>query len=517
MRRRIRELYQDGSRTLACICSSFLFLLLQLSCLPASGQGTVDLRTWTQEGDLGAGMWDVAIDGSDVLQRINGAPTYFVSPNAFLGTTVAGRFVVNDLDCDDFVGFVFGYQSPLSTDSDPVDQVEYILFDWKQGPQSDAPPGFWLGKVSGTHNGSSDVDNQLWTKTSDASIAFTQLGEPIVNEGWVDDTSYTFVLVYQPDQIEIFIQGGSGTFATVQQVYDVQISDLPTGTFSGDQFPSGRFGFYNFSQPNVSYQGFTQADDPVLVTAPREGRTLQLGQTRVGTQSAAGELQILNGAAVGSLLTGTVETAGGEFSGPAPDADFSLIEQEHTTKTFVHNPQDRGIDTEEIEIISNGGEAIITLEGSGVGPVFDSLTPAGSELDFGGVSPNGMATLPLVVSNITTDVAAAELTDMTLDFEIGGADADAFGLELIPGTVISKDGGLSLEISFDARGMAGTREATLTLLTDEHAPLGDTANGSQFSWTLSATVVPEPGSLALIISALVVCLWMPSRVCGRAR
>ena len=63
-------------------------------------------------------------------------PTFFVSPDGFLGATFAGKFGVETGGDDDFIGFVFGYSSPLA--GDPVNAAEYILFDWKQGTQSGA-------------------------------------------------------------------------------------------------------------------------------------------------------------------------------------------------------------------------------------------------------------------------------------------------------------------------------------------------------------------------------------------
>ena len=92
---------------------------------------------------------------------------------------------------------------------------------------------------------------------SEPGITFTKFGDPLVNDGWEDNVEYDFELTYTANSIEIFIQGGTGTFATQQQIYDLNIGDLPAGTFPGDVFPSGRFGFYNNSQEDVRYRSFT--------------------------------------------------------------------------------------------------------------------------------------------------------------------------------------------------------------------------------------------------------------------
>src|SRR5690554_3436137 len=72
----------------------------------------IDLNTWTEEGAPSNGNWVVSGDGSSVNQTINGDPTFFVSPNNFLNTAFDGSFSVNTTGDDDFIGFVFGYQSP---------------------------------------------------------------------------------------------------------------------------------------------------------------------------------------------------------------------------------------------------------------------------------------------------------------------------------------------------------------------------------------------------------------------
>ena len=80
------------------------------------GPQPLDLRTWQQEGVLANGQWTVAADGQSVLQGINKDPTFFVSPENFINTTIRGTFRVEDPGADvpgDFIGFVLGYQSPL--------------------------------------------------------------------------------------------------------------------------------------------------------------------------------------------------------------------------------------------------------------------------------------------------------------------------------------------------------------------------------------------------------------------
>jgi hypothetical protein len=64
--------------------------------------------------------------------------------------------------------------------------------------------------------------------------------------GWADNTEYLFELSYRADRIVIKIDS-------------VTIFDI-SGTFQ-----PGRFGFYNYSQPNVRYQEFILNQYPVAV------------------------------------------------------------------------------------------------------------------------------------------------------------------------------------------------------------------------------------------------------------
>ena len=483
------------TRTLTIALASLAVLLVVGL---ANAAAPVNLNTWSQQGAPGAGNWsDIAPDGSYVKQASNGAPTMFVSPNNFRDTTVSGSFGVETTTDDDFIGFVFGYKSPLASEGHGVNDMDLILCDWKQGQQSGAAPTLRLARVLGTHNGSSSTNNELWPHSSNANITITPLGTAMVSGGWQDNQVYAFDLIYQQDKIEIYVEGGTGPFATRQQVFDVSIADHP-GLFPGDVFPDGRFGFYNYSQQAVRYISFTQTDDPILQTTPADGETLDLGSARVGTTSAPGDLTITNAAAVGSALTGTVGPASGEFAGPTPDAGFIVLEGANTVKQFTYTPAARGADTQPIAITSDGGNATITLAGKGVGPVY--ADDSGGALDFGQVDSGGpVGEIILTLSNISPDGEPGSLTDLTiLSAMVTGPDAALFSLpDFVAGTVIGEGGSLPLTVRLDATGQPdGPVSALLTFQTDEGVALGVT--GTPFEITLGGEVVPEPATLSLL-------------------
>ncbi len=57
---------------------------------------------------------------------INGYPTYFVSPESFIDTTINGKFKVETSEDGVFMGFVFGFK----------DINDFYLFSWEQGTRA---------------------------------------------------------------------------------------------------------------------------------------------------------------------------------------------------------------------------------------------------------------------------------------------------------------------------------------------------------------------------------------------
>lgn len=219
----------------------------------------IDLNTWNQQGEAENGRWNVSADGSSVLQTINGDPTFFVSDTNYLNTEFDGSFRVNTTSDNDFIGFVFGYQAPLGSGAN-TQSFDMFLFDWKQGNQGDATEGFTLSYINGDVAANDDTSGAFWGKDAagngdtDVNLIGTDFGG---DRGWANNTSYDFNLLYQTDRIRIRIDGGEFLDETI---FDVSPSDVA----GLNNFADGRFGFYNLSQANVSYQGFTQVVAPPI-------------------------------------------------------------------------------------------------------------------------------------------------------------------------------------------------------------------------------------------------------------
>lgn len=236
------------------------------------------LDGWIQQGAEGNGNWTVSDDGTSVVQSVNGDPTFFVSPQEYHDVTISGTFLVDQRSDDDFIGFVFGYQSPIAENGDSEDSFDTFLLSWKANFQNssgfDREAGFVLSHVDGTVI-EDDYSEMLWGGVDGPvhRVIDTRLGE---NLGWADQTEYPFELTYTDDEIVIVIGG--------EEIFRVDAADSPA------PFVPGRFGFYNYSQRDVFYGDFQSGsalDDP---TASLAG--LEVGVDRPGSNFDEFEMDV---------------------------------------------------------------------------------------------------------------------------------------------------------------------------------------------------------------------------------
>ena len=197
---------------------------------------------WVEQGADENGVWSVSEDGRSVEQTENRDPTFFVGPDDHLDVIFNGKFRVEARD-NDFIGFVFGYQSPLAQNGDSLEDMNYFLFDWKQAQQSEegftGEEGFSLSRVSGEF---SDYIPQFWghQEVEGFDLLASDYG---AGRGWRRSIEYSFELRYGADHIVIHIDG--------EEVFAITAQDAGL-----ESFPPGRFGFYNYSQPAVHYYDF---------------------------------------------------------------------------------------------------------------------------------------------------------------------------------------------------------------------------------------------------------------------
>lgn len=189
------------------------------------------------------GRWLIDPTGTSVEQRVNASATMLLSDQILENTRIEGSWRVADTGLagfvdNDFIGFVFGYQ----------DSQDFYLFDWRQGTESyQSAVGLVGMTVKRITANSPLVLPDFWDSqgTEDRVTALYHNSIP-----WVNHTEYHFALEARPGQFTI----------TVSQAGEV----LDSVTIEDDAFDAGRFGFYNYSQGQVHYSGFTRQS---LITA----------------------------------------------------------------------------------------------------------------------------------------------------------------------------------------------------------------------------------------------------------
>ncbi len=218
----------------------------------------VDLTNWKPvvfENTYGMGdgspntlpNWILGSAPTSVEQRSNANASILLSDFPLVNDRMEGTWRVDDTGGDppridniddDFMGFVFGYQ----------DNQHFYLFDWKQARQTymgaDGQPGMTVKLV----DASSPLGvMDLWNTAGNGDRVKTLYHNSIP---WQNHTDYGFSLVFQPGQFTITVRQGPAVLDTFR-LYDAT-------------YTSGKFGFYNYSQPRVSYRGFTRQTVPEI-------------------------------------------------------------------------------------------------------------------------------------------------------------------------------------------------------------------------------------------------------------
>ncbi|MEM6469374.1 MAG: choice-of-anchor C family protein [Planctomycetota bacterium] len=201
----------------------------------------INLGSWeTIQYELGFqpdARWELTDNNESVVQTVNADASIFLSDFDISNQRIEGTWTVETPSDDDFMGFVFGYQ----------DEGHFYLFDWKQRSQSHrgfAEQGMSIKVVSADL--ASPVSNtlsgfDLWQTSGVEGRAETIFHNTIP---WQDFVEYEFALDFRPGEFTV----------TVTQDGTV----LEEVTLADATYADGRFGFYNYSQGNIRYSGFTR-------------------------------------------------------------------------------------------------------------------------------------------------------------------------------------------------------------------------------------------------------------------
>jgi hypothetical protein len=347
----------------------------------------------------------------------------------------------------------------------------------------------------GNLSGLGEISNLKGSLSGVASGAFSLTNSPF---SLLDGAQQTFAYSFAPT-----VRGGTGTTTTA-----VFTNGNPTGNNSA-------------YTGTVSLSGMGVA--PVQVV---DASAAQAGLVRIGTTGSAGitikNVGDGNKSGLGSLsnLIGAAAAASGTFGGSG--GAISLQDNTSQTLQFAYTPLSHASNTSPIAIqFANGSSdgtnqaqtVTATLSGQGVGPVYQSVAAPGSTLDYGAVHTGSSTPLFLSISNASTDPNGGNsaLTDLTLlDISLTGQDNALFKIiGFTPGTQLHEGDSLNVEIDYTGNGPLGSKLAWLDVVTDEGAALG--ANGHAFNYKIIASVVPEPSSIMLLVTAGLSATWILRR------
>ena len=198
----------------------------------------VDLSRWsvvqllTNSPDQGAAVWVIDPSNTSATQQRNADASILLSDFPLANDEISGIWrAAPDAD-NDYMGFVFGYQ----------DRSHFYLFDWKQGSQNDECGRALTGMNVKVISADTELICQdLWPSVITNDRVRTIFHNSIL---WEDDRDYAFTLQFASGNFAIQIQDGTNLLESIQ---------LTDATYS-----NGAFGFYNYSQGNINYRGFTQ-------------------------------------------------------------------------------------------------------------------------------------------------------------------------------------------------------------------------------------------------------------------
>ena len=157
-----------------------------------------NFNNWVDEGDSAA-AWTVISSGTQCQQNSNTwYPNFFVGPDTLINVHISGKFRVNTYSDDDYLGFVFGYKTPVEfgwmgwPTFNPslynTADLEFYLFDWKKNGQTysgnTAQEGFSLDKVDGNFYASiATVFPSFWGHSTSTAFNVLQTQYSTSN-GW---------------------------------------------------------------------------------------------------------------------------------------------------------------------------------------------------------------------------------------------------------------------------------------------------------------------------------------------
>ena len=228
-----------------CEAHDTVKVIIDYNCKKSLCGQDVNYNTWSQKGHPDFGNWVVSSDGKRVTQTVNSSPTFFIGNRDHINVRFSGQMRVGSSD-DDWIGMVFGFESPDSPITSYPFTIKTLVMSWKQARQIWSgqvwPEGFSLFKVDKVINNRTDLENLFRLQQAAPGeievLATNYEPDGSTGLGWKDNTDHQIMVDYTSSNITVFIDG--------TEVINVN------GCFA-----PGKIGFFNDSQEDVTYSNFT--------------------------------------------------------------------------------------------------------------------------------------------------------------------------------------------------------------------------------------------------------------------
>lgn len=202
--------------------------------------------------------WVIYNKGAEIVQTQNSDPGLAVGYDAFGGVDFEGTFFVDTEIDDDYVGFIFSYQSNRRFYA--VMWKKNIQTYWQATPfRASAEPGIQLKLIDSNTGPGQMLRNSLW-HTGDTNNQVKLLWKDPDNEGWKERTAYRWLLLHRPKigLIRLRIFNGENLVSDSGNIFD--------NTLKG-----GRLGVFCFSQEMIIWSDLVyRCNDNVPETIYRE-------------------------------------------------------------------------------------------------------------------------------------------------------------------------------------------------------------------------------------------------------
>ncbi|SYZ79387.1 Hypothetical protein TART1_2240, partial [Trichococcus shcherbakoviae] len=220
-------------------------------------------------------VWVVYDDGAEIHQTVNSDPALAIGDHVMIDVDFDGTFFIEDTSDDDFVGFVFGYQS----------NARFYVVAWKKGPQNwfnQAERGVTLKLVDSATGPGTALRDALWLTGSTPNQATLLWHDGSI--GWTPNVAYRWQLHHRPNigTIRFYLYQGTNLVMDSGNIYD-------------DTLQGGRLGLYCFSQEeiiwsNVKYTCEDGVPQAMFDDLPQTLKDQVLNTSGISTKSALGGL-----------------------------------------------------------------------------------------------------------------------------------------------------------------------------------------------------------------------------------